>query len=139
MPSFELRQQVQRSLAQRAPAAIARHIAVIPPAYLAVGVQAVFAPVDASAAGPVLQSVKVALRAFLHPLTGGPEGAGWPFGRDVFISDVASLIESVIGVDYVETLTLLLNGTPVGDHVAVPVDRMVVAGPLLITLSGRCA
>ncbi|MDB4881912.1 MAG: hypothetical protein JWL95_678 [Gemmatimonadetes bacterium] len=137
MPSFELRQQVQRSLAQRAPAAIARHIAVIPPTYLAVGVQAVLAPVDASAAGPVLATVQAALRSFLHPLTGGPEGEGWPFGRDVFISDVASLLESIAGVDYVETLTLLLDGTPVGDHVSVPVDRMVVAGALLVTLSGR--
>ncbi|MEP6732184.1 MAG: putative baseplate assembly protein [bacterium] len=137
MPSFELRQQVQRSLAQRAPAAIAKHIAVIPPTYLAVGVQAVLAPVDASAAGPVLASVTTALRSFLHPLTGGPDGEGWPFGRDVFISDVASMLESITGVDYVETLTLLLNGTPVGDHVVVPVDRMVVAGQLLVTLSGR--
>ena len=61
----------------------------------------------------------------------------WPFGRDVFISDVASRLESVAGVDYVETLMLLLDGTPVGDRAAVPVDRMVVAGPLLVTLSGR--
>jgi Baseplate J-like protein len=136
MPSFELRQQVQRSLAQRAPAAIAKHIAVIPPTYLAVGVQAVLAPIDASTGGPVLASVKAALRSFLHPLTGGPDGEGWPFGRDVFISDVASMLESVSGVDYVETLTLLLHDTPVGDRVSVPVDKLVVAGPLLVTLSG---
>jgi hypothetical protein len=137
MPSFELRQQVQRSLARRAPAAIARHVAVIPPTYLAVGVQAVLAPVDPTEAGPVLAAVQVTLRAFLHPLTGGPDGRGWPFGRDVFISDVASLLESIDGVDYVETLTLLLEGTPVGDRVTVPGERMVVAGPLLLTLSGR--
>ncbi|MEO5817966.1 MAG: putative baseplate assembly protein [Gemmatimonadaceae bacterium] len=137
MPSFELRQQVQRSLAQRAPAAIAKHIAVIPPTYLAVGVQAVLAPSDPSNAGPVLASVTSALKSFLHPLTGGPEGEGWPFGRDVFISDVASMLESIDGVDYVETLTLLLHDAPVGDRVAVPVDRMVVAGSLLVTLSGR--
>ena len=99
--------------------------------------QAVLAPRDPTAAGPVLAAVKTALGGFLHPLTGGPDARGWPFGRDVFISDVASLLESIDGVDYVETLTLLLDGTPVGDHVAVPVDRMVVAGPLLVTLSGR--
>ena len=50
---------------------------------------------------------------------------------------LSSMLESIEGVDYVEMLTLLLNDTPVGDHVAVPVDRMVVAGPLLVTLSGR--
>jgi predicted phage baseplate assembly protein len=136
MPSFELRQQVQRFLAQRNPAAIARHVAVIPPSYLAVGVQAAFAPIDPTNAGPVLAAVKSALGAFLHPLAGGPERRGWPFGRDVFVSDVASLLESVEGVDYVEMLTLLRDGTPVGDRVAVPVDRIVVAGPLLVTLSG---
>jgi hypothetical protein len=137
MPSFELRQLVQRSLAQRAPAAIARHVAVIPPTYLPVGVQAVLAPIDPSAAAPVLAAVKSALAGFLHPLAGGPDGRGWPFGRDVYVSDVASLLEGIDGVDYVETLTLLRDGTPVGDHVAVPVDRIVVAGPLLVTLSGR--
>jgi hypothetical protein len=137
MPSFELRQLVQRSVAQRAPAAIARRVAVIPPTYLPVGVQAVVAPIDPAAGAPVLASVKSALAAFLHPLAGGPDGRGWPFGRDVFVSDVASLLESLDGVDYVETLTLLRDGTPVGDHVAVPVDRIVVAGALLVTLSGR--
>jgi hypothetical protein len=137
MPSFELRQQVQRSLAQRNPAAIARHVAVIPPTYLPVGVQAVLAPLDPAAAGPVLAAAKSALAAFLHPLAGGPDGKGWPFGRDVFVSDVASLLESIDGIDYVETLTLLLDGTPIGDHAPVPVERIVVAGPLLVTLSGR--
>jgi predicted phage baseplate assembly protein len=137
MPSFELRQLVQRSVAQRAPAAMARRVAVVPPTYLPVGVQAVVAPVDPAAGGPVLAAVKSTLAAFLHPLAGGPDGRGWPFGRDVFVSDLASLLESIDGVDYVETLTLLRDGTPVGDHVAVPVDRIVVAGPLLVTLSGR--
>jgi hypothetical protein len=137
LPSFELRQLVRRSVAQRAPAAIAGRIAVVPPTYLPVGVQAVVAPVDPAAGAPVLAAVKSTLAAFLHPLAGGPDGRGWPFGRDVFVSDVASLLESIDGVDYVETLTLLRDGTPVGDHVAVPVDRIVVAGPLLVTLSGR--
>jgi predicted phage baseplate assembly protein len=137
MPSFELRQLVQRSVSQRAPAAIARRIAVVPPSYLPVGVQAVVAPVDLAAGAPVLAAVKSALASFLQPLAGGPDGRGWPFGRDVFVSDVASLLESLEGVDYVETLTLLRDGTPVGDHVLVPADRIVVAGPLLVTLSGR--
>jgi len=54
----------------------------------------------------------------------------------VFISDVAALLESLDGLDYVETLMLLANGTPVGDRVPVPTDRIVVAGPLLLSLSG---
>jgi len=135
-PSFTLRQEVQRFLAARAPAAVAGHVAVIPPVYLPVGVQAVVSPVDSSAAGDVIERATTALNAFLHPLTGGPDGTGWPFGRDVFLSDVAALLESLEGMDYVEALMLLAGGTPVGERVPVPTDRIVVAGPLLLSLSG---
>ena len=135
-PSFTLRQEVQRYLATRAPAAVAGHVAVIPPTYLPVGVQAVLSPIDASAAGDVIDRATVALEAFLHPLTGGPNGTGWPFGRDVFISDIAALLEDLDGVDYADTLMLLVNGTPVDERATVPMDRIVVAGPLLLSLSG---
>lgn len=136
LPSFTLRREVQRFLAARAPAAVAGHVAVVPPIYLPVGVQAVVSPLDASSAGDIIDRATAALGAFLHPLTGGPDGSGWPFGRDVFISDVAALLEGVEGLDYVETLMLLANGTPAGDRVPVPSDRIVVAGPLLLSLSG---
>lgn len=136
-PSFGLRQQVQRFLAARAPAAIAHQIAVVAPAYLAIGVDAVVRPVNPAAGGVTLAAVQAALARFLHPLVGGPEDDGWPFGRDVYLSDLAALLESVAGVDYVETLALTLAGSPVGEHVDVPGDRIVVAGPLRLTLSAR--
>jgi predicted phage baseplate assembly protein len=136
MPSFGLRQQVRDFLATRAPAAIARHIAVITPEYLPVGVEAVVSPVDPSAAGTVRDAVTAALARFLHPLTGGPTGEGWPFGRDVYLSDVAALLEGLEGVDYVETLALLVDGVHVGDRARVPAERLVVAGPLGVTFSG---
>jgi hypothetical protein len=129
-PSFELRRQVQSFLAARAPAAVAGQITVTGPDYLAVGVQAVIAPVNPQAAGPVDQNVRLALANFLHPLTGGPEGTGWPFGRNVYLSDLAALLERVTGVDYVAELILLLEGTPQGDFIPVPPDRIVVAGEL---------
>jgi hypothetical protein len=76
--------------------------------------------------------VEQALAGFLHPLTGGPEGVGWPFGRDVYLSDVAAALERTPGVDYVVELSLLLNDTPQGECVAVPADRIVVAGPIRV-------
>ncbi len=42
---------------------------------------------------------------FLHPLTGGDEGKGWEFGRIPHESDLYGLIESIPGVDYVDSLT----------------------------------
>lgn len=51
-----------------------------------------------------------ALKSYLHPLTGGPEGQGWDFGRDVHISDIYALLESIEGVDH--TRKVLINDDP---------------------------
>jgi hypothetical protein len=100
--------------------------------YLPVGADLVLAPLDPGQAGPVGSAVRDALEAFFHPITGGPEGAGWPFGRDVYLSDAAAAVMRVPGVDYVSNLDLLLNGIVQGAVVAVPPDSVVVAGPMRI-------
>jgi predicted phage baseplate assembly protein len=134
-PSFELRRRVHDYLAVRAPATVAAgRIAVIGPTYLPIGVAAIVAPRDASEAGAVKVRVRATLERFLHPLSGGPEGRGWPFGRDVYLSDVAVVLESVEGVDYARELNLLLRDTPQGERIAVPPDRIVVAGTLRIEM-----
>ncbi|MGE5140777.1 MAG: putative baseplate assembly protein, partial [Rudaea sp.] len=133
MPSFELRRQVQDFLLAHAPADLAG-IFVTGPTYLPVGVAAVVAPIDASQAGPVGAAVGQALARFFHPLTGGPDGLGWPFGRAVYLSDVAAVLEALPGVDYVQELLLLLDGIVQGETVQVPPDRIVVAGPMRIRI-----
>jgi hypothetical protein len=134
-PSYELRLLVHDYLIARTPATVnPDHLAVVGPTYLSVGVAATVAPRLASEAGAVEERVRDALTAFLHPLTGGPAGNGWPFGQDVYLSDVAVALQQVAGVDYVQGLDLLLNDVPVGDRVAVPPDRIVVAGRIQIDL-----
>lgn len=46
------------------------------------------------------QAVK-ALRQFLHPLSGGRDGQGWPFGRNVYVSDIYELLDRLPAVDFV--------------------------------------
>jgi hypothetical protein len=46
------------------------------------------------------------LDIFLDRLTGGPAQQGWPFGRDVYISELYEQIEAVDGVDYITDLSL---------------------------------
>jgi len=134
-PSFELRQMVAAYLALRAPASLApARITVIGPTYFPVGATASVTPRDPEQAGVVKSAVLEALTRFLHPLTGGPEGRGWPFGRDVFLSDVAAVLEAVEGVDYLRSLQLLVEEVPCGDRVRVPSDRIVVAGEFAIEM-----
>jgi hypothetical protein len=136
-PSFDLRQEVHDFLALRAPCTVASSdITVKGPSYLPVGISGILVPKDISQAGTIGAAATAAMTAFLHPLTGGPDGTGWAFGRGVFISDVAAILEAIPGVDHAEFLELRLNDTPVGDSVTVPPDRMVVAGPIRIEVRG---
>jgi len=42
----------------------------------------------------------------LHPVFGGPDGNGWPFGRVLTIDKVYALIQTVPGVEYATELNL---------------------------------
>jgi hypothetical protein len=94
-------------------------------------------PTNAAEPGAVRAAVRAELDAFLDPLTGGPEGTGWPLGRPVHASDVARQLEGVPGVDVVTRLVLDVDGSPAGDRVAVPPDALVCAGPVTVQLAGR--
>jgi len=137
-PSYELKQVVTAYLAARAPDAIEPgRINVIPPNYLPVGVSAMVAAQQIDQSGVVKAAVIDALNQFFHPLLGGPEGSGWQFGRNVYLSDIAKVIEGVSGVDHVQQFELLLNLIPAGYSVTVPPERLVAAGPMLITMEGE--
>lgn len=135
LPSRTMRQEIHDYLILRTPATLAcSHLSIIGPKYLPVGVQARVKPRVPEEAGDVKSRVLAALGAFLHPVTGGPDGGGWPFGRDIYMSDVSSVLAGISGIDSVEDLELLSADVPVGEHVSVSVDRVVSAGPLRIEM-----
>jgi predicted phage baseplate assembly protein len=129
-PSFGLRTLVRKFLESRAAADLAGRIHVTGPEYLPLDIDATIAPRLMSEAGIVEKAVRGALQRFLHPLRGGPSGAGWELGRDVYLSDIAAVLERVEGLDYVSELTMLLAGVPQGERVRVADDRIVVAGDI---------
>jgi hypothetical protein len=45
-----------------------------------------------------------AVAAHLDPLTGGADGTGWPFGRDVHASELYGVLDRLPGVDFVDRL-----------------------------------
>jgi hypothetical protein len=136
MPTFGLREEVRRFVGERAPAgAVAgRRLVVTGPEYRAVGVDATIVAVEPSESAAVKQRALDALAAFLHPLTGGPDGAGWQPGRPVFLSDVATVLEGCRGVDHVREVTLLLDETPQGEHADVGGARVVAAGDIRLRM-----
>lgn len=75
----------------------------------------------------VKAAAAAAVDQWFHPLTGGPEGAGWPFGRGLFISDVYDVLAATPGVDFVEPIKGL-------DEITIGVD-----GRRLVDVSGAFA
>lgn len=137
MPSFGLREEVQTYLEQHAPGdlAAAHHIRVIGPTYLPIDVAATVAPKDPTEAGTVEQAARAALETFLHPLYGGPGGQGWDLGRNVYLSDIAAVLGDVDGVDFVEELSISVNGVLQNGVAQVPMGQIVVAGTLQLNLT----
>ena len=89
---------------------VATRLEVVGPRYLEVGVIADVRTKALVDAARVRDDILTALDAFLDPLTGGPAGLGWPFGRSVFRSEVLQLIDGVQGVDHVLSLRLIAAG-----------------------------
>ena len=47
-----------------------------------------------------------ALYGYFDPITGGPDGTGWPFGRPVGVGEVYSVLQSLRGTEVVEDARL---------------------------------
>jgi predicted phage baseplate assembly protein len=83
---------------------------IVGPRYVAVSVEATVAADDSADPGQVTQDVEGALSAYLHPLTGGDDGLGWPFGGALRYSKILQRVFAVAGVDSVPSLVLIVDG-----------------------------
>jgi hypothetical protein len=79
---------------------------LIGPQYVSVDIQATVAPLADVEETDLRPQVITALRDFLDPLHGGEDGDGWPFGRNVFVSELYQLLDQLSGVDYVTGVTV---------------------------------
>ena len=81
-------------------------VLVGPPRYVAVQVRTRLRASPSADPHRVERAAMAALFGLLHPLTGGDDGTGWPFGTDVQVGDVYAALQRVYGVERVERLTL---------------------------------
>jgi predicted phage baseplate assembly protein len=85
---------------------VGARVQVEPPRYQGVTVVArLRAKPDASPAR-VEQAALAAVYGYFHPLRGGPQGTGWPFGRAVHVGEVYAVLQRVPGVEFVEEARL---------------------------------
>lgn len=106
VPAPELLRRVQDFLDERR--LVTTKLRVMKPRYVELSVRVT---VVLKHGGPGMERIKgdleKAIRLALHPLFGGPDGKGWPFGRAVHKSDLYRVVEGLDGVDFVEDLELI--------------------------------
>lgn len=128
MPTPGLLAKVAAELAARVPAAIVGRVILGAPTYVPVAVRADVVPRKADAAAIIEARLREKLAGFLHPLTGGTQGTGWNFGEPLYLSQIATLLERVEGVDCVTRLQLLVDDGVAGDMVVVPAGALLTEG-----------
>jgi hypothetical protein len=128
VPGAGLKRAVSRYINRRR--VIGTRVEVVGPTYLEVAVRARVKALDGASRAGVRQKIVEALNGFFDPLRGGPEGKGWPFGRDVYRSEVLQVIDEVAGVDHVFTMDLIAEGCE-------PQCGNVCLGPTWLVAAGR--
>ncbi len=106
MPTAEEVDRIYEFLDERRLITCRHH--VVGPTYLDIKVETEIVTNKQRPNTQVIADLAANLKAFFHPLTGGPgDGAiGWPFGRDVHLSEVFEVIENSPGVDHAEAAAL---------------------------------
>jgi len=108
---------------------VGTRIEVVGPTYVEVSVRARVRAREGISPAALSRRLRDALDRFLHPLTGGPNGEGWPFGRDVYRSEVLELLDRVEGADHVLFLEMVADGgAPSCGNLCVSPIGLVVSG-----------
>jgi len=132
VPSLELLERVRTYVEARLSPVV--DFWVVGPDWLQLDVRAEVVPRELEAVTDVHTAVLQRLRAFLHPLSGGPDGTGWDFGSKPHRSDLYALIEDTPGVDHVSRLEVVETPREGGARSG---RFLVFSGDHAITLSGN--
>lgn len=129
VPSEETLQRISRRLDQAR--VIGTRVVVEPPVYRGVTVVAKLRP-RANANATRLQADALdALYRYFHPIIGGPDRNGWPFGRPVHVGEVYSVLQGLRSTELVEDARLF-GADPITGQRGQAVQRLVIEPHALV-------
>jgi len=96
-----------------------------PPAYYWVACRVQLRAAPGVGQADVESEVLKRLYRFVNPLTGGPDGRGWPFGRDLFTSDVYQCLQGTPNVQFIRSVRVFV-AQPGGPAQGDPVESVEV-------------
>ncbi|WP_329070570.1 putative baseplate assembly protein [Streptomyces sp. NBC_01429] len=103
-PPPDTMEQIRSHLDERRP--IGARLMVEPPFYQGVTVVASVQARRGAVTERLREEALAALYGYFNPLTGGPDGQGWPFGRPIQSGEAFAVLQRVAEVDLVEDVRL---------------------------------
>ena len=104
IPSDSLLMRIADYLAERK--VIGARLIVEPPVYQSITVVARIRARSRTNVKALQSDALDALYRYFHPVFGGPDGKGWPFGRPVHSGEVYSVLQRLRGMEFVEDVKL---------------------------------
>jgi predicted phage baseplate assembly protein len=89
---------------------------VEPPHYQGITVVARIRARRRARTATVEDAARRALYQYFEPISGGPDGDGWPFGRPVNVGEVYAVLQRVEGVEFVEDVRLFATDPITGQR-----------------------
>ena len=121
--SKELRQQIEEYLGERR--LLTTQLEVRAAEYKRVRVEAEVVARPGVEEARLEGDIVSALERFLNPLRGGAGGTGWPFGRELYLSDLYVCIQAVDGLLHVRNVEMFwIDEHDVAHHAERKVDLM---------------
>ena len=140
-PSPDLLEEVRSFLDERR--LLGTQLVVDGPAYVGVSVEATILVQRHRNGDEVRAAVAAKIREYLDPLFGGPDGEGWPFGRDLYLSEMQSVVQAVSGVEYAQDVTLYQvdiqtgQSRAAGQKITVADDVLLLSYEHVVTVAAR--
>lgn len=98
-------------------------VSVEPPLYHGITIEATLRIEARADSERVREAALEALYRYFHPISGGPEETGWPFGRPVHSGEVFWVLQKLSGVSFVEEARLY-PANPITGQRGDPVERL---------------
>lgn len=121
VPLPEVLEAVTQQLDDRR--AVGARVVVEPPYFQGVTVVARVVARPRASVDRLRVDALTALNGYFNPLTGGPEGAGWPFGRPVQAGEVFAVLQRLGGTELVDDVKLFAADPLTGKR-GEPVQRL---------------
>lgn len=129
VPSDDALQRITAHLDERR--VIGSRLVVEPPFYQGITVVARLSARPRTSAASLSAAALAALFSYFDPLTGGPDGLGWPFGRPVQAGEVYAVLQRLGGTDLVEDVKLFA-ADPVTSQRGEPTQRIELDAHALV-------